>query len=382
MTPHLPSLPFPASLLRDKRVIVCCGAGGVGKTTTAAALGLAAASQGRRVLVLTIDPARRLAEAMGIPASGPLPATVPEDRVREGKITGKLDAWMLDPKYVFEGMVKRLADTQERADAILKNRIYRALSDLVAGMQEYTALEALYSFVESGNYDLVVLDTPPSRNALEFLEAPRKLALFLDEKIVGVFLPGTGKSGMFWGRARQLVTSIFGRIFGEGFFEEIQGFLGAFSGMFTAMRGHSETVRKLLLSDESAFIVVTSPDPSAMEEGAYLEGKLREMDLPFAGYVLNRSWAYTRGLVHPRDLPRPANITALGESALGKLADLADEELRLAERDRDLLARLRESGGAAAATPQLDASIEDFSGLLFLADSLAHPSATEDATVL
>lgn len=187
---------------------------------------------------------------------------------------------------------------------------------------------------------------------------------------------------MFWGRARQLVTSIFGRIFGEGFFEEIQGFLGAFSGMFTAMRSHSESVRKLLLSDESAFIVVTSPDPSAMTEGTFLEGKLREMGLPFAGYVLNRSWAYTRGLVHPRDLPRAVDITATGESALGKLAGLADEELRLAERDRDLLAKLREQGGAAVATPQLDASIEDFGGLLYLAESLAHPSATEDATVL
>lgn len=376
-------LPYPASLLHDKRVVVCCGAGGVGKTTTAAALGLAAASQGRRVLVLTIDPARRLAEAMGIPASGPKPAAVPEAKLREGNITGKLDAWMLDPKVVFEGMVRRLADSPERANTILQNRIYRALSDLVSGMQEYTAAEALYSFVESGNYDLVVLDTPPSRNALEFLEAPRKLSLFLDEKIIGVFLPsGRGGGGMFWGRARQLVTSIFGRIFGEGFFEEIQGFLGAFSGMFTAMRSHSESVRKLLLSDESAFIVVTSPDPSAMTEGTFLEGKLREMGLPFAGYVLNRSWAYTRGLVHPRDLPRAVDITATGESALGKLAGLADEELRLAERDRDLLAKLREQGGAAVATPQLDASIEDFGGLLYLAESLAHPSATEDATVL
>ena len=189
MDARAPALTFPASLLRDKRVIVCCGAGGGGKTTTAAALGLAAASKGRRVLVLTIDPARRLAEAMGIPASGPKPAAVPEDRLRQGKISGKLDAWMLDPKVVFEGMVLRLADSPERAAAILENRIYRALSDLVAGMQEYTAAEALYSFVESGNYDLVVLDTPPSRNALEFLEAPRKLSLFLDEKIIGVFLP-------------------------------------------------------------------------------------------------------------------------------------------------------------------------------------------------
>jgi anion-transporting ArsA/GET3 family ATPase len=371
--------PFPASLLREKKVIVCCGAGGVGKTTTAAALGLAAAGTGRRVLVLTIDPARRLAEAMGIPASGPTPARVPEAKLREGNISGTLDAWMLDPKVVFEQMVRRLAESPEKAESILKNRIYRALSELVAGMQEYTAAEALYTFVESGKYDVVVLDTPPSRNALEFLEAPRKLSLFLDEKIIGVFLPHGGSGGgLFWRNARQLASSVLGRVFGEGFFEEIQGFLGAFSGMFTAMRAHSEAVRKLLLSDESSFVVITSPDRSAMAESRFLDAKLKEMQLPFAGYVLNRSWAYTRGLKHPRDAEIPAPPGSIEHAVVEKLARLADEELRLAARDRELLAELRERAGAAVATPQLDAAIEDFAGLLYLAESLASPSPAED----
>ncbi len=375
-----PDPPFPASLLRDKQVVVCCGAGGVGKTTTAAALGLAAAATGRRVLVLTIDPARRLAEAMGIPASGPLPARVPAAKLAEGNIKGTLDAWMLDPKVVFEQMVRRLAESEEKANTILQNRIYRTLSELVAGMQEYTAAEALYTFVESGKYDLVVLDTPPSRNALEFLEAPRKLSLFLDEKIIGVFLPsgvGTG-GGLFWRNARQLASSVLGRVFGEGFFEEIQGFLGAFSGMFTAMRSHSEAVRKLLLSDKSSFVVVTSPDRSAMAESEYLDAKLKEMGLPFAGYVLNRSWAYTRGLKHPHDAGIIATPGTIEHMVVEKLARLADDELKLAQRDRELLGRLRERGGAAVATPQLDAAIEDFAGLLYLAESLASPSPAED----
>ncbi len=371
--------PFPAYLLREKKVVVCCGAGGVGKTTTAAALGLAAAGTGRRVLVLTIDPARRLAEAMGIPASGPSPARVPETKLREGNISGTLDAWMLDPKIVFEQMVRRLAESPEKAETILKNRIYRALSELVAGMQEYTAAEALYGFVESGKYDLVVLDTPPSRNALEFLEAPRKLSLFLDEKIIGVFLPHGGSGGgLFWRNARQLASSVLGRVFGEGFFEEIQGFLGAFSGMFSAMRAHSEAVRKLLLSDESSFVVVTSPDRSAMAESRFLDAKLKEMQLPFAGYVLNRSWAYTRGLKHPRDAGIVAAPGSIEHTVVEKLARLADDELRLAARDRELLAELRERAGAAVATPQLDAAIEDFAGLLYLAESLASPSPAED----
>ncbi len=374
-----PEPPFPASLLRDKKVVVCCGAGGVGKTTTAAALGLAAAKSGRRVLVLTIDPARRLAEAMGIPASGPLPARVPQAKLDEGGIQGTLDAWMLDPKVVFEQMVRRLAETPEKAASILQNRIFRTLSELVAGMQEYTAAEALYTFVESGKYDLVVLDTPPSRNALEFLEAPRKLSLFLDEKIIGVFLPsGGGGGGLFWRNARQLAASVLGRVFGEGFFEEIQGFLGAFSGMFSAMRAHSESVRKLLLSDESSFIVVTSPDRSAMAESEYLDAKLKEMALPFAGYVLNRSWAYTRGLKHPRDAGIAFAPDSIEHLVLDKLSRLADDELKLAKRDRELLARLRERAGAAVATPQLDAAIEDFAGLLYLAESLATPSPAED----
>ncbi|CAN5179537.1 hypothetical protein BH09MYX1_BH09MYX1_26710 [soil metagenome] len=371
--------PFPASLLKNKRVVVCCGAGGVGKTTTAAALGLAAAASGRRVLVLTIDPARRLAEAMGIPASGPTPARVPDEKLREGNIKGSLDAWMLDPKVVFEQMVRRLAESPAKADSILQNRIYKTLSQLVAGMQEYTAAEALYTFVESGKYDLVVLDTPPSRNALEFLEAPRKLSLFLDEKIIGVFLPsGASSGGLFWRNARQLASGVLGRVFGEGFFEEIQGFLGAFSGMFTAMRAHSEAVRKLLLSDESSFVVITSPDRSAMAESEYLDAKLKEMGLPFAGYVLNRSWAYTRGLKHPRDAGIVATPGSVEQSVVDKLSRLADEELRLAARDRDLLAKLRERAGAAVATPQLDAAIEDFAGLLYLAESLASPSPAED----
>ena len=365
--------PYLEPLLRTRRVIVCCGAGGVGKTTTAAALGLAAARLGRRVLVLTIDPARRLSEAMGIPESGQKPARVAR--------AGALDAWMLDPKVVFEGMVRRLTDDEERVQRILGNRLYRALSDLVAGMQEYTAAEALYTFVEGGAYDLVVLDTPPSRNALEFLEAPRKLALFLDEKIIGVSLPSGGAGGLFARRARQLVASVFERVFGAGFFEDLQEFLGAFSGMFTAMRSHSESVRKLLTSEEATFLVVTSPEPSALEEGAFLHDRLIDMGLPFGGYVLNRSWAYTRGLESPETIVLPADAPEHTRTGMRKLAALADEERRLAGRDRALLARLADKGGNAAATPHLGGAIEDFDGLVELAASFTGHDRAPDSSV-
>ena len=373
-----PVRPYVAGLLANKRVVVCCGAGGVGKTTTAAALGLGAAMLGRKTLVLTIDPARRLAEAIGSPQAARAPVPVADERLAAAGIPGSLATWMVDPRVVFERMVRRLSDDPAKADAILQNRIYRALADLVAGMQEYTAAEALYGFALGGEYDVVILDTPPSRNALDFLEAPRKLSLFLDERIIGVFL-SSGGGGMFRSRARQIVQSVFGRIFGEGFFDEVQQFLAAFSGMFTAMREHAEAVRTLLKSDASSFVVVTSPEPAALAEAAHLERTLKgEMVLPFSGFILNRSWAYTRGLASPTDIRLPAGASAVDHSALAKLEQLAAEELRLAERDRRLLGTLRSSGAEAAATPQLDGEV-DFAALLLIAESLTAPAPAEDA---
>ena len=373
--------PYVAKLLAEKKVVVCCGAGGVGKTTTAAALGLGAAMLGRKALVLTIDPARRLAEAIGNPEAARAPVPVPDTRLAASGVRGTLATWMVDPRVVFEQMVRRLTHDEAQANAILQNRIYRALADLVAGMQEYTAAEALYGFVESGDYDIVILDTPPSRNALDFLEAPRKLSLFLDERIVGVFLPGSGGGGIFRNRARQIVTGVFTRVFGEGFFDEVQQFLAAFSGMFSSMRSHAESVRTLLKSDASSFLVVTSPEPAALAEAAHLEKTLtNEMLLPFHGFVLNRSWAYTRGLASPSDIVLPPGASRVDHAALAKLELLAESELKLAERDRKLLAQLRDHTpvGQAVATPQLDGDI-DFAALMLIADSLVSPAPVEDA---
>ncbi len=375
--------PYVARLLERKRVVVCCGAGGVGKTTTAAALGLGAAMLGKKALVLTIDPARRLAEAIGSPENARSPVPASDTRLKAANISGSLATWMVDPGVVFEGMVRRLTTDQAQATAILQNRIYLALAQLVAGMQEYTAAEALYGFVESGEYDIVILDTPPSRNALDFLEAPRKLSLFLDERIIGVFLPGSGGGGMFRNRARQIAHGVFARIFGEGFFDEVQQFLAAFSGMFSSMRAHAESVRTLLKSDASSFVVVTSPEPAALAEAAHLERTLtNELILPFSGFILNRSWAYTRGLAAPSDIVVPSGASPIDHAALAKLEQLAAEELALAERDRRLLAHLRQKKGRpdceAAATPQLDGDI-DFAALRLIAESLIAPPPIEDA---
>lgn len=376
---HRPALPraeptFLEPLVRSKKVIVCCGAGGVGKTTTAAAIGVAAASAGRKVLVLTIDPARRLAEAMGIPEAARTPSSVPREKlVTLGvPLSGELDAWMLSPEVVFESMVRRLASDEGRVKEILQNRLYQHLSKIVAGMQEYTAAEALYTLSTDGKYDLVVLDTPPSRNALEFLEAPRKLSMFLDERIIGVFLP---KRGSFMRAASDLVERVFTKAFGEGFYKELQGFLSAFSGMFGGMRAHAEAVRALLTSSDASFVLVTSPEPAALAESDFFQSRIDALGLPFAGYVLNRSWAYTRGFVGPETI-RLSDPTAseVERVALRKLVQLAEAERWRAQRDRDLLARLRmeTSTGAAIATPHLGGAVEDLTGLAELARNLVH----------
>jgi anion-transporting ArsA/GET3 family ATPase len=367
------------SLVREKKVIVCCGAGGVGKTTTSAALGLAAARQGRRVLVLTIDPARRLAQAMGVSAHMREPHSVSNERLAEaGVTTGSLDAWMLNPDVVFESLVNRMASSPEQAKRILDSRLFRHLSELVAGMQEYTAAEALYELSTSGRYDLVVLDTPPARNALDFLEAPGKLARFLDERILNLFLPARQK-GIFR-KATELIGSVFTKVFGAEFFAEIQEFLAAFGGMFGPMRSHAEGVRALLSSNEAAFLLVTSPDQAALEEARYFRDRIVEMKLPFAGFVLNRSWVRTDGFVDPMALKLACEVAPPAmKSGLEKLAALARVELGRVQRDRELLAQLAREVPASAfaiAAPYLGEAVEDLKGLALLARGIAEAPST------
>lgn len=371
-TPDLPSL------VREKKVIVCCGAGGVGKTTTSAALGLAAARQGRRVLVLTIDPARRLAQAMGLSEHMREPHAVTKERLAEAGVTsGSLDAWMLNPDVVFESLVNRMASSPEQAQRILESRLFRHLSELVAGMQEYTAAEALYELSTSGKYDLVVLDTPPARNALDFLEAPGKLARFLDERILNLFLPSKQR-GIFK-KATELIGSVFNKVFGAEFFAEIQEFLAAFGGMFGPMRAHAEGVRSLLSSKDASFLLVTSPDQAALEDARYFRDRIFAMKLPFAGFVLNRSWVRTEGFVDPAELKLSAELeTPHAKSGLEKLAALARVELGRVQRDRALLAQLaREvpSTAFAVAAPYIGEAIEDLKGLGQLAHGIAEAPA-------
>lgn len=347
-------------------IIVCCGSGGVGKTTTSAALALRAAERGRKVVVLTIDPARRLAQAMGLAERMREPAAVSRERLEGvGIAQGTLDAWMLNPDVVFHGLVNRMAGSPAQAERILQSRLFRHLSELVAGMQEYTAAEALYDFSTSGRYDLVVLDTPPARNALDFLEAPGKLARFLDERILSLFLPSKTK-GLFK-KAGELIGGVFTRVFGAEFFAEIQEFLGGMSGMFGPMRSHAEGVRALLTGPDASFLLVTSPEQAALADARYFRDRIAQMHLPFAGFVLNRSWVRTDGLVTPENVE-------MSDAVRAKLDALAQVELRRSKRDTALLEQLRgevPDGAFVIAAPYLGDAIEDLRGLDTLARGLS-----------
>jgi anion-transporting ArsA/GET3 family ATPase len=362
-----------SALVKSKKVIVCCGAGGVGKTTTSAALGLAAA---RRVLVLTIDPAKRLAQAMGIAENAKEPTPISRERLdAAGVTTGSLDAWMLNPDVVFDSLVRRMARTPEQAQRILSSRLFRHLSEMVAGMQEFTAAEALYDLSSSGKYDLVVLDTPPARNALDFLEAPGKLARFLDERIINLFLPGKHRLAIFR-KATELIGSVFNKVFGPEFFSEIQEFLGAFGGMFGPMRQHAEGVRTLLSGGDAAFLLVTSPEASALVEARYFRDRIIQMGLPFAGFILNRSWARVDGLIRPDALVLSDDPSGDTQSGMLKLGVLAELELKRVKRDQHLLQQLTHDlppKAIAIAAPYLGEAIEDLTGLARLARGIAEP---------
>jgi anion-transporting ArsA/GET3 family ATPase len=361
-------------LLRTRRIIVCCGAGGVGKTTTAAALSLAAARAGRRVLVLTIDPSRRLAETLGVSRNPPEPVAVPAERQRLAGIAppATLEAWMLDHKLVADSAVRRLTRTPEEAERVLGNRIYQQVSSMVAGMHEYTAMESLYRLTLSGRYDLVVLDTPPSRHALDFLEAPRRLSRLVDSRALQAFIPRG--DGLVSRTASKVVRTILASVFGEQFATEFLGFVATFSTIFQALNVDVNEMRRFLSGDDVAFLLVTSPQPATLAEAHFFQDKTRELQLPFCGFVLNRS----RALNIDKPLPELGLLTGSaspeGRSAIDKLLALARTELELAGRDVALLRDLETRAGSAAtaiALPELPEGADDMGTLVTVADLLA-----------
>ena len=364
-----------SDLIRNKRVIVCAGSGGVGKTTTSTAIALAAAREGRRVLALTVAPSRRLAETLGVDRNLPRPVPVPPERLAEAGIDDPtlLEAWMLDPGVVADDFVNRFAESPEQAQRLQRNRIYRQVSRMIAGMQEYTAMEALYGFLNEGRYDLVVLDTPPSRNALDFLYGPSRLASFFDGRIFQLFVPGERRS-MIRRAASRLVNSVNSAVFGEETYAELQEFFVQFGSIFQRMNKNAAAGLDSLRDPETvAFVLVTSPAGEAMTDAFFFRRKTIELDLPFRGFVLNRSQAAIDDRVAPPDDLFGAAPNATQASALAKLQKLALFEQAAVERDRDLLNTLIHDAGdsaVAVALPMIPGGAERMESLVRLGNVL------------
>ncbi|WP_433082739.1 ArsA family ATPase [Dactylosporangium sp. CA-052675] len=288
-TPGSPDLDLDAILAdRAIRIVVCCGSGGVGKTTTAAALALRAAEEhGRRTVVLTIDPARRLAQALGLTELDNTPRQVKGLQPD----SAELQAMMLDMKRTFDEVVLAHTDPK-KAEEIFANPFYQAMSSTFSGTQEYMAMEKLGQLRARDEWDLIVVDTPPSRSALDFLDAPARLSRFLDGKMLRLLLAParTGGRSVF-----NLVSASFGlfsrtvqKILGAQLLTDLSGFVGALDSMFGGFRERAEQTYRVLQAPETAFLVVAVPEPDAVREAVYFAGRLGADRMPLAGLVLNR----------------------------------------------------------------------------------------------
>ncbi len=361
---------------RATRVVVCCGAGGVGKTTTAAALALRAAERGRSVVVLTIDPARRLAQSLGLPelTNNPRPVAPTEQIEATG---GQLHAMMLDMRRTFDEMVQAHASS-ERATHILANPFYQAISSSFSGTQEYMAMEKLGQLVAAGQWDLVVVDTPPSRSALDFLDAPQRLSAFLDGRMIRL-LSGPARAGSrsvrrLVGAGFGLFTKTISTILGGQMVADASAFVQAFDTMFGGFRERATATYELLRAPGTAFVVIATPETDAVREAAYFVDRLATESMPLAGLILNRT--------HPvlADLPAARAETVAQALERASNAPLAAAVLRLhadrvalAGRERRLLARFRRAHPAVAVVevPALAVDVHDLPTLRSIGKLLA-----------
>ena len=355
-----------ARVLADEstRIVVTCGSGGVGKTTTAAAMALHAAEAGRRTVVLTIDPARRLAQSMGLTELDNTPRPVKD-------VDGDLFAMMLDMKRTFDDVVSAHS-TPDRAQQIFANPFYQSLSSSFAGTQEYMAMEKLSQLAETGEWDLIVVDTPPSRSALDFLDAPQRLGRFLDGRMIRMLVMPARAGGRASIKIMTMGLTVFSkvlsRILGGDLLEDVSSFVAALETMFGGFRQRAEQTYRLLKAPGTAFVVVAAPEPDALREASYFVERLSQDEMPLAGLVVNRVHHAVPGLTARR---AEAAADALAEKADPGLA-LAEEALRVhvetaltAEQDSRMARRFAAAHPdvATVTVPALPVDVHDLDGL-------------------
>lgn len=340
-------------LLEGRRIVICAGSGGVGKTTTAAAVALGLAASGKKVAVVTIDPARRLANALGLDELPNEPHRV------DIEAPGELWAMMLDAKRTFDQLIEHLAPDAQTREEVFSNRIYQQLSSAVAGSQEFTAIAKLYELDAEGDWDVLVLDTPPSRNALDFLDAPTRLTQFFQGRAIRVFLRPAGLSGKLLGRGTGVVFGILQRVTGVDLLRDLSTFFRALGGMIDGFTERARRVGALLSDPGTTFLIVTAPRHDPVEEAIFFHRKLREAGMPFGGVVVNR--------VHqPPEDELPTAVAAELGPALAERVSVATSELAaLAARDAANVEQLRNRLGdpPMILVPELDDDVHDLEGL-------------------
>jgi anion-transporting ArsA/GET3 family ATPase len=374
---------------RRTRIIVCCGSGGVGKTTTAAAIGLRAAERGRQVCVLTVDPARRLAQSMGLMSLDNTPRLVDGIDDENG---GSLHAMMLDMKRTFDEIVEAHADPA-RAAQILANPFYQSLSSSFAGTQEYMAMEKLGQLRRSDEWDLIVVDTPPSRSALDFLDAPERLGRFLDGRLIKL-LTAPMKASRPFGRVLNaglsVMTGAMTKLLGAQVLRDAQTFVTAFDTMFGGFRERAEATYKLLQAPGTSFLVIATPEPDALREASYFVERLAEERMPLAGLILNRVHSLNgngTGIVQLsaaqslaaaetlEAIPNEgaANASSVCYSVTAAALRLHAERMNLGERERRVAGSFTSTHPAVPVieVPALPEDVHDLAGLRRISEAFA-----------
>lgn len=344
---------------------VCVGAGGVGKTTVSAALALGLAARGRKALVVSIDPAKRLATALGLER---LPG---EPHRIERELEGELWAMVLDSKATFDALIERLTPDEQAREEVLSNRIYRELSSATAGSQEFTAVSKLFELAQEERFDTIVLDTPPSRNALDFLDAPDRLTRFLGGRALRALLRPGGIAGGLLGRSSSLVFSVLARATGVDLLGDLSTFFRSLGGVLDGFSERARGVERLLRDRRTGFVLVTSPEPEPAREAVFVHARLLEAGMPFGALVVNR--VHETGLdgVPAADIERLLREHVEARLA-SRLAQSAAEFDVLAQRDRAMVQMLAREVAESKPllVPQLDVDVQDLTGLARIAEHL------------
>jgi anion-transporting ArsA/GET3 family ATPase len=374
-----PRRPRPEAILeralRERRIVVVCGSGGVGKTTTAAALALHAARGGRRVLVCTIDPSRRLATSLGLSELPDRPRPIDLRRTSGGKAEGSVSAMVLDVKSTFDDLVARYTPDDAARRRILGNRFYKHISAALAGSHEYMAMEKLLELAADERFDLVVLDTPPTRHALDFLEAPDRLMGFLDTSVLRFFLKPYFAAGRLTlkvaTRTGAMAFRLADRFLGLEFLQDLSEFFLAFGSMYDGFKERAARVHALLREDSSGFVLVAAPSPLALEEALYFHRRLTEKQMPFLSFVVNRVHVDP---ARPEAGARSRRRASLPGDLGPRLVQTFREQQVLAAVERRALARLEvDARERPVLVPEFEQDVHDVRGLLAFADTLFSP---------